>query len=203
MKDDYSAPARHGVPLIQGALALLVAGTLVAFSALAFRTGFADDRGREVTAADVGRSGEAVVLPALGSTEVESGRARQASQRVAITAATDDTVVLGTRVNGAGVARAGDDDSHDNERGGGHEKARGEGHHKDHDKDKGKGDGNGWDGRSTTAREEDDDDGDHGGDDSDDSDDSGSRSHRSRRAGKRHHGNGGHSRGHSRGSNSN
>lgn len=211
MDDDYTTASRRGAPLIQAALALLVACTLVAFSALAFRMGFATDRGREVTATDAGGAGGAVVLPSFGGAE----RSRAAEQpdntqtRIAITTTSDAAVVLGTRVDASTASSDRDVDRHENRRGAGHDKARGRGHHKDRDKGNGKSDR--WDGRSTSAREEEDDDYDHGDDDaSDDSDRSGSRSDGSR-SGPRHRkhrdGSGsrsrGHSRGHSRGSNSN
>lgn len=199
MHDDYSTPARRSTPLIQAALALLVAGTLVAFSALAFRTGFADDRGEAVTASDIGRAGGAVVLPALGpSTDREAPR-RPADARIAITGATNEPVVLGTRVDDVGVRTADGLRGDDRGQGLGHEKARGRGHHRDDDNGNHDGDGSGPD-DDTAAREEDDDGDDHS-DEADDRDDddgsdasygSGSGSGRSGRSGPRRRGSGGH-----------
>lgn len=199
MQDDYSTPIGRGTPLIQAALALLVAGTLVAFSALAFRTGFADDSAlRAVTASDIGQAGGAVVLPALGpSADREAPRRPPADGRIAITGATDEPVVLGTRVDDAGVQTAdGRRDDHRG-RGLGHAKARGEAHNRD-DNGNHDGDGAGPD-DDTAAREEDD--GDDHSDEADDrhDDDGNDASYGSRsgsgssgRSGPRRRGSGGH-----------
>ncbi|MEA2451997.1 MAG: hypothetical protein QOG04_707 [Actinomycetota bacterium] len=182
---DTQRPERPNrlAPLAQAGLAALVAGSLLAFSALAFRTAFDRPGQLGVTAAAPNAgAAKAVVLPAPSTTPPVQHKA-DAKTRVAV-GPTTGTVVLGKRVVRSAVKPATSpvsqpvarshspgedvDDVHAHHRGKGHEKARGNGHQKHSD-------GSEWTGE-TQAREDDEEiseddhdyeDRDHGDDDSD------------------------------------
>lgn len=140
-------------PLAQAGLAALVAGSLLTFSTIAFRTAFDGSSDTRAVAVSAPRtaSAEPVVLPTPPRNEPKNAT-------VAVTGSVDDdeAEVLGLRIERRTPsatrvrvtrpgqlaersaervptrrASAGDDD-HKHPHGKGHEKARGEGHHKDH-----------------------------------------------------------------------
>jgi hypothetical protein len=105
-----SARKRTPTPFVQAGLALLVAGTLVAFSFLAFRTGFADEPRPTIAVAEPERSdGRPVLLPSPGRVARDDGEPTQGHEGalVATTAVTDETDerVLGTRIGGVDDSR--------------------------------------------------------------------------------------------------
>jgi hypothetical protein len=170
-------------PLVQAGLAALVAGSLLMFSAIAFRTGFLDDEDGGVRAAAAGTaSARPVVLPAA-TLEPALGSRPQTSAPESIAVAElapGAEVVLGTRVDKDGPTEPRsaptDTDRHARERGGGHDKGGGRGHHK-------------YDDSSSHSRGPDDD------DDSDHSRSSSGASHgrakHHKHRGSKHHGRGG------------
>jgi hypothetical protein len=97
---------RHGArsrgrvtPFVQGGLALLVAGTLIMFSFLAFRTGFAEQPRGGVAAREPDRTGRGpVLLPSPG----DGSRAQNQPSTVVAQAPAEpddgDQRVLGTRI---------------------------------------------------------------------------------------------------------
>ena len=146
MEDDRSIESGRRAPLAQVGLAALVAGTLLTFSALAFRTAFNEEGGSSSVAArpSVTETSEPVVLPAA--------EPRAATEVAEATPDSNDRV-LGKRIGRSAPATtsaspdrapvikvderraAATDDRHGHKNGNGHEKARGRGHHKDdHDK---------------------------------------------------------------------
>jgi hypothetical protein len=158
----------------------LVAGSLLSFSALAFRTAFDDPTGRGVTAAAPETSGgKPVVLPRVAS------RGSSGAKVADNTPSRPADQVLGKRISRSSVPAPASaparhprthlaatqpvaTDTHTGHsrhgNGHGHEKARGEGHHKDHH--------DAWDSQSPPRDENDswDDDHEDHGDRSDDSD---------------------------------
>lgn len=179
MEDDRSMDTGRRAPLAQVGLAALVAGTMLTFSALAFKTAF-DEGGSSSVAArpSVTETAEPVVLPASEPRATDDNN----DNKVAEAPAAQDQV-LGKRISrrdqtaSSGTAspinepkrhRAAATDRHDHMHGKGHEKARGRGHHKDHHHK--------WD--QQTAKEDDDDSWDRDSDDDhDDWKDDDSQSH--------------------------
>lgn len=179
------ARSARSAPLAQVGLAALVAGSLLAFSALAFRTAFNDGAAPGSLRATTPRvtSAAPVLLPAA-KTETPTTPAATSADLVA--SADPDPrgdVVLGTRVaRTKDAARAAQvteerrasssappsvqqEDTHRRRTGKGHEKAHGKGHHKSKEAKPS---------RDVEAREEDDELDDHGDeDDGRDDDDSG------------------------------
>jgi len=168
---------RKVAPFAQVGLAALVAGSMLTFSALAFRTGILDDGARGVRPTTRSAAGgRPVVLPAATpKPEVAARRERRVPDRILVSELDPNTnVVLGTKIeptdDTAAKRRGKQDhgDGHDKARGKGHHKKKGKGHDGNHEA---KEDDDGWDGHAP-----DDDD-----DDDDDSESSRSRSgHRSR-----------------------
>lgn len=115
MEDDlgYRTTRRRMGPLLQASLALLVAGTLVTFSFLAFRTGLAEQPRNGVTAREprAGSDGRPVLLPSPGQTPGATERNEVAPQpraflaRATTTAPSGGSIesgqaVLGSRTTG-------------------------------------------------------------------------------------------------------
>lgn len=193
-----AARSIRSAPIAQVALAALVAGSLLAFSALAFRTAFNDDAAPGSLAANAPRVTAAapVLLPASRSAITPTPPPAQVATdetAVDMIAATEidprGDVVLGTRVartkaaaraaevteerrapHPAARPSAGRADTHKNQNGKGHEKAQGKGHLKSKDSKSS---------RDVEAREEDDEWDDNGDDDDGRDDDDGSGSSRS------------------------
>ncbi|MGH2757336.1 MAG: hypothetical protein ACRDI3_06060 [Actinomycetota bacterium] len=92
---------RTPAPIVQAGLALLVAGTLVTFSFLAFRTGFADQPRGTVAAAERGHTDRRpVLLPSPGRiTDRDRGESTPDDEATAVAAVEteEDERVLGTR----------------------------------------------------------------------------------------------------------
>jgi hypothetical protein len=116
----HSARAkRTATPLVQASLALLVAGTLVTFSLLAFRTGFADQPQGTIEVAEPSRTdGRPVLLPSPGGTADggSAGAGKETLVATTVDAVSEETDerVLGTRIGrveetrGTGYDGAGD-----------------------------------------------------------------------------------------------
>jgi hypothetical protein len=166
-------------------LAALVAGTLLTFSTLAFRTAFDPDdttRGVTPTAPETGPSAQPVVLPPVtevaGTPTSSPVKDRVLGKRVSRTAteaspAPKSSGAVDRKRSAAEPAT----DAHEHKIGAGHIKARGKGHHKHREK---------TDDRQF-AREEDDsldERGDHDHDDSDDDHSNSDRSHGNSHGGK-------------------
>lgn len=194
MELDRSPMRGRKLGLAQVALAAVVAGSMLTFSALAFRTGILDTRSGGVRPSTrSAHGGGPVVLPAAtAEPEVAGRRIRRAPDRILVSELARGTdAVLGTKITVSDDPeprsdRTGDKgDGHDGRKRGshkakgkGHDKAKGKGHHKDNGKGHHEND---RDRRSPDEAKEDDDDWDgHGPDDDHDDDDDGSESSRSR-----------------------
>lgn len=96
--DTQQARTKRLAPLVQVALAALVAGSLFAFSAIAFRTGFSESTDGVTAAVPDSHAGRGVVLPQR-SPERAQGEAPTGSATVASTQEEPPTRVLGTRID--------------------------------------------------------------------------------------------------------
>lgn len=163
---------RQLAPLAQLGLAALVAGSMLTFSALAFRNGILDGGSGKVRPAPRSAGqGRAVVLPAPSAEpEVAGRRERRTPDRILVSQLEPgEDVVLGTQID------ATDDPKptparRDQDRREGHDKAKGKGHQKDKGKghneqvgggrgpDEAKEDGDDWDGNAPDDDDDDDDD---------------------------------------------
>ena len=192
MELDRSPTRGRKLGLAQVALAAVVAGSMLMFSALAFRTGILDGRSGGVRPSTrSAHGGGPVVLPAAtAEPEVAGRRVPRAPDRILVAelergtdavlgtriAVTDDAEPQSDRTGDKGAAR--DGHKRGGHKGKGHDKAKGKGHHKGNGKGHHEND---RDRRSPDEAKEDDDDWDgHGPDDDHDDDDDGSESSRSR-----------------------
>lgn len=142
-------------PLVQVGLAALVAGSLLMFATIAFRTGFFEDGPSGVRAASAApQPNRPVVLPAASAEPEVKARRQQRPERIRVAQlppATTDVVV--PTIDEPNQQPRPSADRHRNGRGKGHDKGDGKGH-KDKGDDKGKGSD---DKRPEEAKEEDDD----------------------------------------------